>query len=147
MKQKTVYLDPDAYRLRDGVVEGLVYSPAPLPAGVTDSHELTEPEWYEWYAAGYHWSPTRYRMGEEVCLVQPEDVGPNPDQRRPDDWTLRFGPVPGNSDHNITRWHGWRGTTDDTFVTAHGRRRITSIREVRGRVAITVGPDLDPTEA
>lgn len=50
--------------------------------------------------------------------------------------------------HKIRRYRGWRGTTNDVAVYAHGLRRIVAIRQLRrnGCLAVTVGPDLSPDE-
>ena len=78
-----------------------------------------------------------------------EYVGPNSVGDRPDmDLLLRddngegFG---GNSDPNQSRYHGWRGTTNDWAVYAHGLRRVLDVR-VTGdrskRVVVVLGRDL-----
>ena len=38
--------------------------------------------------------------------------------------------VPGNSDPSQRAINGWRGTTDDVAVYAHGRVRITDVRRL-----------------
>ena len=42
-----------------------------------------------------------------------------------DDETLINEGYPGNSDNTIKRFHGWRGTTNDIAVYAHGVRVCT----------------------
>jgi hypothetical protein len=39
-----------------------------------------------------------------------------------DDAKLIAEGMPGNSNHDIRRFHGWRGTTDDNYVSADGVR-------------------------
>jgi hypothetical protein len=97
------------------------------------------------------WRPSVYRVGAKGVLISRTDVSPNAirsGQSIPI-FSFRVGivAVGGNSNPDITRAHGWRGTTNDTSVHAHGRRRIVSIRPLkRGGLAVTVGPDLAPEE-
>jgi hypothetical protein len=87
--------------------------------------------------------PSRIQVGAEMTLVSSERLsGP---ARGAVVWHLHQGPVAGNSDHRLAKYHGWRGTTDDVFVEAHGVRRVLRIRALRNRtVAVTVGDDLHP---
>lgn len=125
MKTKTVQLNDDYY-LKNGVV--YVY---------TNDGEPVERE-------------SMYKIGAEVMLVSITDVSPNArDDRVIPKYHLEFRPdgIGGNSDPNIKRYHGWRGTTCDLSVSAHGLRKITKIRTLKnGRVAVTVGKDLLPEE-
>lgn len=96
--------------------------------------------------------PTQFRVGERGTLFCRENVSPNAlrSGRTHDQWGLRFGEdgIPGNSNHEITRYHGWRGTTNDVSISAHGYREIVAIRELKnGDIAVTVGPDLRPDAA
>lgn len=54
--------------------------------------------------------------------------------------------VSGNMNSSIKRLHGWRGTTNNVSVTAHGVRRIVkSVRLKSGdAVRVTLGQDLYP---
>lgn len=59
--------------------------------------------------------------------------------------------MPGNQDSAITRFHGWRGTTNGRSVTAHGVRTIVSVDPARRTsdfdrtvCVVTVGDDLHP---
>jgi hypothetical protein len=99
---------------------------------------------------GYYAVPS-YQIGSHVVLYSRTDVSPNAlraGQSRPKccvsaEWAEKG--VPGNSNHNIHRHHGWRGTTNDISLDAHGIRRITKIRRLNnGVVAVTVGRDLHP---
>lgn len=65
------------------------------------------------------------------------------------DWLMKLdniGGAPGNLDRNDLKYHGWRGTTNNVALYAHGLRRITkAVYEERyGRVylKVTVGKDL-----
>ena len=135
MKSKTVRLS-DEFRLNGNVVEGLTIS--------RHDEETGLPE--------YEFIPTEYKIGARVMLVSHEDVSPN--AIRAGRETTQFGlifnaddGIGGNSNRNITRYHGWRGTTNDTSCYAHGLREITKIRELQnGIIAITVGADLRPDE-
>jgi len=57
---------------------------------------------------------------------------------------------PGNSDHSIRRFHGWRGTTDNCSVHAMGVRRCLSVirKEFRKTVRyhIKFGQDMKRDE-
>ncbi len=87
--------------------------------------------------------PSVIQVGAELTLVSRERLsGPG---RGIVAWHLQRGPVAGNSDHRVTRFHGWRGTTDDVFVEAHGVRRVLRVRALKnGTVAVSVGADLHP---
>lgn len=53
--------------------------------------------------------------------------------------------VPGNSDRSQCRYHGWRGTTNDTSCRAYGLRKIISTAITGGRakkLRIVFGRDL-----
>lgn len=60
--------------------------------------------------------------------------------------------IPGNLNADICRYHGWRGTTDDVSIHAHGCRAIIRItdedydKDCRRYRKLTVGPDLKPNE-
>lgn len=101
----------------------------------------------------YNWTPTRYKIGAQGVLVSNTDVSPNAvrENRSIDRFSLVFDcpdGIPGNSNPNITRFHGWRGTTDDNSQYAHGLRKIIKIRELKnGTVSVTLTPDLNPSEA
>lgn len=65
-------------------------------------------------------------------------------------YTIRRAPdgIPGNSDHTIKRFHGWRGTYNYVATYAHGLRKILKVTPVDLGAdygyKITVGPDLHP---
>lgn len=65
--------------------------------------------------------------------------------------TIRLGSdyrVAGNTNPDVKRLHGWRGTTNGTSCYAYGLREIIKIRQLKnGQVAVTVGPDLYPESA
>lgn len=135
VEMKTIHLN-DYHRLNNDVVEGL---------SIIDYDEETG-------CPNYGWTPTKYKIGEQVMLVSHTGVSPNDIRRDPvDRYSLVFDAsdgIPGNSNRNITRYHGWRGTTDDVSCYAHGLRKIIKIRELKnGAVAVTVGADLTPLEA
>ena len=65
--------------------------------------------------------------------------------------------IPGNLNHEIKRYHGWRGTTDNIRCEAMGARKILRISDelyedkdapipVCPYRKLTVGPDLKPDE-
>jgi len=96
----------------------------------------------------YHfsWVPTGLRIGARFVLVECDDISPN-NIHKPAKWSLHKGPVGGNSDPAIKRFHGWRGTTNDIHVSAHGERIVQKIRNLKnGDIAVTVGPDVRSDE-
>jgi len=149
IKTKTVRLSDDYELIDDGSVARFVcvkraefdYSGDPDDPTVT---KISDEEW------GY--VPTKYEIGAQVMLVSHEDVSPNALRRGDgvESYSLVFGApdgIGGNSNRNIKRYHGWRGTTCDTSCHAHGLREIVNIRTLKnGRVAVTVGPDIKPEE-
>ena len=61
---------------------------------------------------------------------------------------LQPAPVGGNSDHAAKRLHGWRGTTNDVCVTAHGWRRVLSVKTYKnGATMVRFSADMRPDEA
>ena len=60
--------------------------------------------------------------------------------------------IPGNLNADICCYHGWRGTTNDVSMHAHGCRKIIKIsdeqwdKDRHSYCKITVGPDLKPDE-
>ena len=157
MKRKTIRLD-DNYRVNGGIVEVYIYDEArekpikdcPYCSKYGTGSDITG---YKCACDAYRWIPSkRYRIGSEAILVSHEDISPN--AIRGNSNTERFSLVfdcpdgiPGNTNRNITRYHGWRGTTNDTYFTAYGLRKIIRIKELKtGTVAVTVGDDLTKGE-
>jgi hypothetical protein len=103
----------------------------------------------------YAWLRSYYQIGTEVLLVSHTDVSPDAlragkTDRQRTDWHLsrEVVGIPGNCNSSICRLHGWRGTTGDIQVDAHGRRRIVASHTDRhGRAVLVVGRDLCPDEA
>ena len=78
---------------------------------------------------------TQYVIGEQAVLVSIEEDG------QVLRWRLHFDldGVPGNSDPEIKRIEGWRGTTNNKAVYAHGICKIKKIRILKnGDTAVTV---------
>lgn len=93
------------------------------------------------------WEQTVVKIGAALVLISTENVSLNNVRscEIPVTWRLRRGPIGGNSNPDITRYHGWRGTTNDHSVYAHGLRRVLKMRSLKnGSVAVTVGPDIHP---
>lgn len=96
---------------------------------------------------GDFYTLTDYRVGDKVVLLlyHREGGGSWYGLRKHDGHG-----VPGNLNRNITRYHGWRGTTDGLSRTACGVRRIRKISEVmfdregEAFLKVTVGRDLHP---
>ena len=87
------------------------------------------------------------RIGSRVVPVSHEWVGP----RRGHGYKSLLigfcdGPVGGNMDASVTRYHGWRGTTDDWSVYAHGLREVLSVRRTANGAVIKLGPDQSEQE-
>jgi len=90
------------------------------------------------------------QVGDVGCLGITEDWSPDAcraGEHRPRAWMLPGEDgIPGNSNGNITRCHGWRGTTDDARVEAHGIRRVVSITPVSRGLGwrVILSADLSP---
>ena len=70
---------------------------------------------------------------DEGVLLCTEDHRPVPENRRQEPYyRLRLADegVPGNTNPNIRRYHGWRGTTQDRALYALGYRRVLESRPV-----------------
>jgi hypothetical protein len=135
---KTIRLPANEYRLADGVVETFRaiptgYEPDYNALNFFDELEKTE----EW-----KWVRTKYAVGNRAVLGSSTDVSPN---------AIRAGAkarfflsfdldgIGGNSDPSIKRTSGWRGTTNDVSVNAHGTVTVRKIRTLKnGDVAVTV---------
>ena len=133
--QKTIRLDSDKYILNDsGDVEVCKTS-------------ITSPTYDDptdiWGEYTFEWKKTKYQVGQQAVLVSGTDVSPNAirNGRCSPQFYLSFdlGGVPGNSNRNIKRVMGWRGTTNDVSVEAHGIVTIRKIRRLKnGDIAVTV---------
>lgn len=103
----------------------------------------------EYPSENWDYIPTAVKIGAEMVLVSRENVSPNnirSGQIKTEYW-LSVGPVGGNSSPDIKRYHGWRGTTNDRAIYAHGLRKVLKMRELKnGQIAVTVGQDLYPEE-
>lgn len=137
--QTTIHLNSQKYRLTDA---GNVEAFFPTPTGYQpdyDAHnftaELDKTESWAWHA-------TRYEIGAQAVLVSTTDVSPNALRAGTHaEYSLSFclDGVPGNSDRSIKRTTGWRGTTNDTSVDAHGVVTIRKMRRLKnGCIAVTV---------
>ena len=96
--------------------------------------------------------PDLPEIGKEYMTWLSHYVGPNRDRNHSEH--LRFSNdeqmvaegFPGNSNRNIRRFHGWRGTTDEIHVSATGVRVCEDVlrKEYEKTVhyRITFGPDL-----
>ena len=96
---------------------------------------------------GDFYTLTDYHVGDEVILLyyRREGGGSWYELRKHDGHG-----APGNLSRNITRYHGWRGTTDGLSKTACGVRRVLKVGEIKldkegeAFVTVTVGRDLYP---
>jgi hypothetical protein len=69
-------------------------------------------------------------VGKIGTCISTHDVSPNGirDGSEPQYSILdHTDPIPGNSNRNITRYFGWRGTTNDSYLSAHGVRMVEKI--------------------
>lgn len=76
--------------------------------------------------------PELPEVGKMYLVEEREDVGPHGKNTKPtlgwwDDELMLSEGFPGNSDRSVRRFHGWRGTTDDVSVYAHGVRKCLSV--------------------
>ena len=139
MDQKTIRLDGGDYRINNGIVEVFV-----------QNNEFDFETYDEYLENPGEWKPSKYKLGAEVMLVSSEDVSPDAlrsgtGKRQFDVRFDRPDGIGGNSNPDIKRYHGWRGTTGDISCHAHGLRKITKIRQLKnGDIAVTVGKDLYP---
>ena len=112
------------------------------------------------FESGDHPDEAEYRaqdialpeVGKTYMMATRENVGPNDPGDGPQ--KLLFDADngegwPGNSDTAQCRYHGWRGTTDDVYVRACGRR-VCEAADVTGsrsrKVRIVFGRDLAEEE-
>lgn len=98
--------------------------------------------------------PELPQIGHTYLVWTREWVGPRRDTVEPtkvlwsDDPDYISQGLAGNNNPAIRRTHGWRGTTNDVSVDAHGVRRCEAvdIREYQSSTHYTIrfGPDLHP---
>lgn len=103
---------------------------------------------------GGRWVQREIRVGDEGCLRVSHGVSPNAMRsNNPTEYSASLyadaDGVPGNSNSNISRLHGWRGTTGDSCCYAMGWRRVESIAPRKRGVGYVVilSADLRPTDA
>jgi len=137
MKTKTIRYDEN-HRINGDTLERFTR----IAVGEVDyenDKQLTDDKW--------DYLPTKIKIGAELTLVSSKDVSPNNlryGENSPSYW-LHDGPIAGNLAPNITRYHGWRGTTSNISVHAHGVHRVLKMRTLKNtQIAVTVGPDLHP---
>lgn len=79
-------------------------------------------------------APELPEPGKDYLVYMRSDVGPNLHEREPDMIRWNDDPemlergFPGNSNPSIRRFHGWRGTTDDTHIEALGVRKCLDVK-------------------
>ena len=79
-----------------------------------------------------------YKVGDHVLVLQKEDLNSRTEWY---DISKRHAAegYPGNLDHTVKCFHGWRGTTNNIAVTACGVYTIKSITELDDdKVKITI---------
>lgn len=120
------------------------------------SRNVWEREDYEgWKASESVREMSVPNIGELYMVASSEYVGPN---RGPNFktnpklfWKQDNGKGwGGNSDQNVKRYHGWRGTSDDWCVTGLGVRKCLDVYQTgerSKRVVVIFGKDLKKDEA
>ena len=90
--------------------------------------------------ADYHSRPVR--IGDEGCLSVSTRAGCQ------DRAAMYPDAIPGNLNHRIRHYHGWRGTTCDVARYAMGWRRVESVipRTRGGGLVVILSADLRPDE-
>jgi len=95
----------------------------------------------------------RMQVGSRVLLYSVDDVSPDALRRGGGKtrWEISVEPrdieagLGGNLDREIRRFHGWRGTTCDQSIHAHGVRRVKKIAVLKcGDISVKLGRDLVP---
>ena len=136
--QRTIRLDSEKYRLTDaGSVEAFYPTETGYQVDYSANDFMAELD----KSQSWEWHETRYKIGRQTVLVSSTNVSPNAHRDAAPHYYLSFDldGVRGNSDRNIKRTTGWRGTTDDVSVDAHGIVTIRKIRRLKnGSIAITV---------
>lgn len=136
---KTIRLDSETFRLTStGSVEAFYATPTgyqPDYEAKNFTAEIDKCDRWEWHE-------THYAIGAQAVLVSATDVSPNAIRAGTEaKFSLSFDldGVPGNSNPNIKCTSGWRGTTNDRSIDAHGIVTIRKIRTLKnGDVAVTV---------
>lgn len=140
--QKTIRLSSDVYRLNNGVVEVLIYDDT-----IGINPEYDDPEYDRKISDLEYdrlvWRKSKYTVGRAVVLFSRTDVSPNAiraGQNTPAyDLSFDLGGISGNLNPSIKQTTGWRGTTDDVSIDAHGIVRITKISALKnGDISVTV---------
>jgi hypothetical protein len=103
------------------------------------------------YEDEYGLVKSKLQIGEQVMLVSTTNVSPNAIREGRDNPEFYLIPdcddgIGGNSNHNIKRYHGWRGTTQDISCDAWGLRKITAIIQRKRYIAVKISDDLLPDE-
>lgn len=160
---KTVRLPEDSYDLDGNTLLTLHENPAFRAAycAAVEKNKRETPdqdpypdEWKFEIDCGlnrYIWGPSQFQLGTVVVLgskthVSPDDVRAGRDE--PEFFITRDeGGIQGNSNSDIRRYHGWRGTTNDCEIYAHGQRRIVGFKQLRnGTVSVRLSNDITPLE-
>ncbi len=126
MKQKTINFDDVNFKIEKGELMKCQYK------NNTYNEE-----------GAMEWVDSAFQIGVEVTLFSTHNIK----TKNPMNYQITIDDgIGGNLNHNIRQYHGWRGTTSDIAVYAHGKRKITKITQRRGKIYITVGRDILPGE-
>ena len=90
------------------------------------------------------WVETAYKIGRHAILVERDNIAKRAEKSS---YFLSFSTdgIGGNSNRDIKKFHGWRGTTNDVAIYAYGIRKIQSIKICHNGIPhVKVGCDLHP---
>ena len=137
--QVTIRLTADSYHLTDGVVQAFYATETGHQFDYSNPSFIDELD----KCQSWDWHATRYAVGTPAVLVSVTDASPNAIRAGENlpryHLSFNLDGVPGNSDPKIKTTSGWRGTTNDSSVSAHGVVTIRKIRTLKnGDIAVTV---------
>ncbi len=137
---KTIKLSTDDFTLKNNVLYRMgVVGYTEIETGDPDYPYDSEPE--------YGHIKSKFQVGEQVMLVSSTNVSPNAIREGRDNPVFYLIPdcndgIGGNSNPNIKRYHGWRGTTQDSCCDAWGLREIKAIIQRKRYIAVKISDDL-----
>ncbi len=138
--KRTIRLESGMYRLNGFKIVEFFYA---TPTGYYPNYDAADFQAELDKSETWGWHPTRYQVGAQAVLVSSTDVSTNAIRsgKNVPHFSLSFDldGVPGNSNPKIKSTIGWRGTTDDLSVDAHGIVTIRKIHVLKnGDIAVTV---------
>lgn len=141
---KTIKLSTEKFTLENNVL----YSWEVVKRNKIETGDPDYP--YDWED---EWGQVKadFQISEQVMLVSTTNVSPNAIRESRDEPEFYLiancdDGIGGNSNPNIKRYHGWRGTTQDISYDAWGLRKITAIIQRKRYIAVKISDDLLPDE-